>query len=105
MIWCKIIRDFHKQVITKQSIYKSIFASQTGMDYSPGIRFDKSLIYIDEEKSLTKTNQKQKHKGKAVSLCLHQAPLVYLQGLPHWNCFLEGENIGFVYGAISIWGK
>ena len=48
---------FHKQVVTKQHIYENILSRQTGMDYSPVIRFEKSLAHMDEAKAPTKRNQ------------------------------------------------
>ena len=55
--YVKRTRAFHKQEMTKQKIYKNMLVKQSGMDYSPGIRFQKSLVNMDEEKSFTKNNQ------------------------------------------------
>ena len=40
----KISRAFHKQLITKQQIYENILARQSGVDYSPVIRFKTSIF-------------------------------------------------------------
>ena len=44
----------------KHKIYKNIIVRQSGMDYSQEIGFEESLINLDEEKSLTKSNQPEK---------------------------------------------
>ena len=41
----------------KQKIYNNILVRRSGMDYSPGIRFEIVLVSVDEEKSLTKSNK------------------------------------------------
>ena len=40
----KRLRDFHKQAMMKQQIYKNVLARRSGIDYSPGIPFQTSLI-------------------------------------------------------------
>ena len=72
------------------------------MDCSPGIRFEKSLFNMDEEKALTNINKSEKHKGKSVPVCLHQALTGYLQGLPYGARYAEGKHIGYGDGTISI---
>ena len=56
----KRLRDFHKQVIIKQQIYDNMLARRSGMDYSPGIHLKTSLIKMEEEKSITMSNQPEK---------------------------------------------
>ena len=46
----KIPGAFHKQVMIKQNIYENILSKKSGMDYSPGIQFQTSLINMDEGK-------------------------------------------------------
>ena len=48
---------FNNQAITKQKIYENILARRIETDYSPGIRFKKILVNMDEAKALTKNNQ------------------------------------------------
>ena len=40
----------HKQAMTKQQIYENMLVSWSGVDYSPGIQFQKSLINREEAK-------------------------------------------------------
>ena len=51
------MRTFHDQAMMKQKIYKNILARRSGMNYSQGIRFFKSLVNMEEAKLLTKKNQ------------------------------------------------
>ena len=51
------MRESHKQEMTKQKIYENILARQSGVDYSPGIRFQTSIFNMNESKALTKNNQ------------------------------------------------
>ena len=44
----KRLRAFHKQAMMEQNIYKKMFARRGGMDYSPGIQFQTSLINVEE---------------------------------------------------------
>ena len=53
----KQLRAFHKQAMIKQQIYENMLARQSGMDYSPEIQFQKSLINMEESKELTMSNQ------------------------------------------------
>ena len=46
----KQLRSFHKQAITKQQIYVSMITRRSGMEYSPGIQFQTSLINTEEAK-------------------------------------------------------
>ena len=46
----------------KQQIYKSILARRSGMDYIPGMQFQKSLINMDKSKSLTMSNQPERNR-------------------------------------------
>ena len=42
----KLLRAFHKQAIMKQQIYENMTTRRSGMDYSPGIQFQTSIINI-----------------------------------------------------------
>ena len=44
----KRLRDFHKKAMIKQQIYDKIIARQSGMEYSPGILFETSIINMEE---------------------------------------------------------
>ena len=44
----KRLRAFHKQAIMKQKIEENMLARRSGMDYSPGIQFQTSLINMEE---------------------------------------------------------
>ena len=48
----------------KQQIHKNMFARQRGMDYIPGIQFQRSLINMEEAKELTTSNQPEKKQQK-----------------------------------------
>ena len=61
--YVKRMRAFHKQAIMKQQIYKNIIARRSGMDYSPGIQFQTSLINMEEAKELTMSNQPEKNQN------------------------------------------
>ena len=58
------LRDFHKHAMTKQQIYENMLASRSGMDYSPGIQFQTSLINTEEAKELTMRNQLENNQQK-----------------------------------------
>ena len=60
----KPLISFHKQTMMKQNIYKNMLARQSGMDYSPGIQFQTSLINMEEEKELTIINQPEMKQQK-----------------------------------------
>ena len=47
------MRAFHIQEMMKQQIYDNILARQSGVDYSPGIHFQTSLVNMGESKALT----------------------------------------------------
>ena len=51
------MRSFHKQAMMKQKIYENILARQSGVDYSPRIRFEKLLS----------TWNKQNHSQRAMN--------------------------------------
>ena len=48
--YVKRLRAFHKQAMMKQQIYDNMLARRSGMDYSPGIQFQTSLINMEEGK-------------------------------------------------------
>ena len=48
----------------KQQIYDNMLARRSGMDYSPGIPFQTSLINMEEAKELTMRNQPEKKQQK-----------------------------------------
>ena len=56
----KRLRSFHKQAMTKQQIYDNMIARQSGVDYSQGIKFQTSLINMEEAQELTINNQPKK---------------------------------------------
>ena len=60
----KLLRAFHKQGMIKQRIYENILAWRSGMDYSPGIKFQTSLINMDGSKSPTMSNQMERNQQK-----------------------------------------
>ena len=66
-------------------MYEKILLRQSGMDYSPGIQFEKSLVNMDLKKALTKTNQPEKVEiivSSAVTPSTYKLSLgVYLCGL------------------------
>ena len=53
----------------KQKIYKNILATWSGVDYSPGIRFETSISNVDEAKALTKSNQTESLHQKQQIRC------------------------------------
>ena len=55
-----------RKYIMKQQIYEKIFPRKSGMDYSPSISFENTLVNINEARALFKTNQPEKHKGKII---------------------------------------
>ena len=59
-IQCKIIESFPQTGNDETNIYKNILSRQSVVDYSPGIRFETSLVNMDEAKSLTTRNQPEK---------------------------------------------
>ena len=64
-------RAFRKQAMMKQQIYENMLARRIGMDYSPGIQFQTSLIYMYKAKALTISNRQvkstEKKNGSGVS--------------------------------------
>ena len=50
------MRAFQKQAMAKKQMCKKIISKQIGMDYNPGVQFQKSLINTDKSKSLTMNN-------------------------------------------------
>ena len=44
----KRLRSFHKQAMIEQQIYDNMLVRQSGMDYSPGIQYETSLINMEE---------------------------------------------------------
>ena len=53
----------------KHQVYDNILVRRSGVDYSPGIRFETSLVNVDEEKSLTTSNQLEKSNQKQKNQC------------------------------------
>ena len=53
----KIMRAFYKKAMTKHKIYENILARRSGMDYSAGMRFKKSISNMDQSKEPTKNNK------------------------------------------------
>ena len=60
----KRLRAFHKQAMIKQKIYENILARQSGVDYSPRIQFQTSLINMDKSKAITMNNQPGKSRDR-----------------------------------------
>ena len=60
----KLLRAFHKQAMIKQWIYENILARRSGMDYSPGIKFQTSLINMDGSKAPTISNKPENNQQK-----------------------------------------
>ena len=60
----KIMRAFHRKEMIKQQIHKNILARWSGMNYSPGIQFQTSLVNMDEAKALTMNNKPGKSTDK-----------------------------------------
>ena len=61
----KIMRVFHKQAMIKHKIYENILARKSGMDYIPGIHFQKFLSTQTKKKYSPRTiNRKKRTKRK-----------------------------------------
>ena len=61
----KRLRAFHKQAMITQKIYNNMLARRSGMDYSPWIKFETSIIKMKEAQETTMNNQpKQKQKKR-----------------------------------------
>ena len=60
----KRLRAFHNQAMMKQKYYENTLARRSGMDYIPGIKFQKSLINTEEAKEITMINQPKKRQQK-----------------------------------------
>ena len=56
----KRLRAVHKQAMIKQQIYDNIIAWRSGMYYSLGIKFQTSLVNMEESKELTMNNQQKR---------------------------------------------
>ena len=98
------MRAFHNQAMMKQKIYKNILARRSGVDYSPGIHFQTSLVDMDEAKSLTKKNELEKRiiskedgAGVAPSRTYELPQMTSL-----WGFLIEKPKIGLGDGVISI---
>ena len=59
----KIMRDFHKQTMII-FLNNNILANQSGMDYSPGIHFQKRIVNMDEAKALIMNNKPVKSRDE-----------------------------------------
>ena len=68
----KILRALHKQAMIKHQSHENTLARETGVCYSTGIFFEKSLVNMDKAIALTKSNKMEKHKEKAVPVRLNQ---------------------------------
>ena len=53
----KRLRALHKQAMIKQQIYDNMLARRSGMEYSPGIQFETSIINMEEAQELTMNDQ------------------------------------------------
>ena len=59
---------FHNQAMIKQKIYDNMLARKSGMDYSTGIQFEKSIISMEEAQELTKKNKPKKINKSGASV-------------------------------------
>ena len=82
----KQLRASHKQAIIKQQIYNNMLARRSGMDYSQGVHFEKSIINMEEAQELKINNQPGKKATEAVPVWLHQALTGYFRGLSCGTC-------------------
>ena len=90
----------------KQKNYDDILARQSGMDYSPGIQFQTSLISMDDAKALTMNNQPVKSMnekkrcrcGSLEHLCI--TPKEFPVGISY-----RDAKKGLRDGSFSIRGK
>ena len=96
----KQLTALHKQAMIKQQIYDNMLARQSGMDYSPGINFQTSLINMEEAKELTMKNQPGKKQQKRFPMWLHQTLMSYFKWLPCGTCNWKGQKNGIGDGAI-----
>ena len=86
----KRMRSFHKQSMMKQKIYKNILMGRSGMDYSPGIRFETIIVNMDKEKSLTEWNQPEKYN--------HRQQIQFRRGsIKHLHITLKDCPVGISY--------
>ena len=101
------MRSFQKKAIMQQQIYENIHSRQSGMDYSLVIRFETSLVNMDEEKAPTKRKQPEKLNpnqqkrcrcGSIKNLCITSmsCPVGISRG---------GKKLGLGDGTILVWGK
>ena len=58
------MRAFHNKAMMKEQIYDNIPVKRSGMDCSPGICFQTSLVNMDKTKALTTRNQPEKKQQK-----------------------------------------
>ena len=63
-IQCKKTERLPQAGNDKTKIYENILARRSGMDYSPGIQFQTSLINMEKAKSITMNNQPGKSTEK-----------------------------------------
>ena len=68
-------------------IYEDILMRRSGMDYSAGIRFQKSLVNMEEAKLITRKNQmgkrirsKEENSGVAPPSTYELPQMIYLWG-------------------------
>ena len=77
----KILRAFHKQAMIKQQIFENIIAGRSGMDYSPGIQFQMSIINMYKAKALIMNNQPRKPTDKKNGA-----------GVAHWSTYISPQR-------------
>ena len=72
----------------KQQIYENMLARQSGMEYSPGIQFETSLINTEEARELTMNNQTKKSNKIGAGVTLSSTKEL-LQRIALWDLQLE----------------
>ena len=88
----KRLRAFHKQAMIKQQIYDNMLARLSGMEYSPGIQFETSIINTEEAKELTMSNQPKKINKSGAGVASSSTHDL-LQRISLWDLQLERPKI------------
>ena len=101
----KLLKAFHKQAMIKQWIYDKILARRSGMGYSPGIKFQTSLINMDGSKSPTMSNQPERNQQKQCRCGSIKNLRVTSKDCPVGLAIRKAKKLGLGYEAISIPSK
>ena len=88
----------------KQQIYENMIVRKNGMDYSPGIQYQTSLINKEYAKELTMRNQSEKKQQKWCRCGSIKHLRVSSKDCPVGIAIIK-EKIGLGDGAISILTK